>query len=193
MRKTIWKEWRTCQWTTGFVGESESEEHVSPVLVIPERRDKMTWAMLVPRRGTAFPWIAKRAARFIDQLGHNRVTLRCDNDPAVGKGNRASTPRRKPGCSREAASGRKPVQARTPNAALELRIGVNVPPHARILCWLVELAAFLMNRCDIGSDGKTPPLRLHGRMENKPILHACQTSKMRKVAPVIIFGLFVAC
>ena len=35
----------------GFLGERESEEHVSPVLVIRERRHKMTWAMLVPRRG----------------------------------------------------------------------------------------------------------------------------------------------
>ena len=34
-------------------------------------------------KGTEFPWIAKRAARFIDQLGHNRVTLRCDNEPAI--------------------------------------------------------------------------------------------------------------
>ena len=31
----------------GFLGESESEEQVSPVLVIRERRHKMTWAMLV--------------------------------------------------------------------------------------------------------------------------------------------------
>ena len=43
----------------------------------------MTWALLVPRKGTEFPWIAKRAARFIDQLGHNTVTLRCDNEPAI--------------------------------------------------------------------------------------------------------------
>ena len=43
----------------------------------------MTWAMLVPRQGTEFPWIARRAAKFIDQLGHNRVTLRCDNEPAI--------------------------------------------------------------------------------------------------------------
>ena len=38
----------------------------------------MTWAMLVPRKGTEFPWIAERAAKFIDQLGHNGVTLRCE-------------------------------------------------------------------------------------------------------------------
>ena len=67
----------------GFLGERESEDRVSPVLVIRERRQKMTWAMLVPRMGREFPWIAKRAAKFIDQLGHNRVTLRCDNEPAI--------------------------------------------------------------------------------------------------------------
>ena len=67
----------------GFLGERESEEHVSPVLVIRERRHKMTWAMLVPRSRTESFWIAKRAARFIDQLGHNRVTFRCDNEPAI--------------------------------------------------------------------------------------------------------------
>ena len=67
----------------GFLGVKESEDRVSLVLVIRERRHKMTWAMLVPRKGTEFPWIAKRAAKFIDQLGHNRVTLRCDNEPAI--------------------------------------------------------------------------------------------------------------
>ena len=85
-------------------------------------------------------------------------------------------------CSREAASGRKPVQrdhrravglvarqARTLKAALEHRIGTRVPPDARILCWLVAFAAYLMNRC-VGSDGKTPLQRLHGRRDNTPIL-----------------------
>ena len=43
----------------------------------------MTWAMLLPRKGTEFPWIAKRAAKFIDQLRPNRVTLRCDNERAI--------------------------------------------------------------------------------------------------------------
>ena len=35
---------------------------------------------------------------------------------------------------------------------------------------LVEFAAYLMNRCAIGSDGKTPLQRLHGRKDNTPIL-----------------------
>ena len=65
-----------------FLGERESEDGVSPVLDIRDRRHKMTWAMLGLRKGTQFLWIAKRAAKFIDRLGHNRVTLRCDNEPA---------------------------------------------------------------------------------------------------------------
>ena len=39
-------------------------------------------------------------------------------------------------------------QARTLKAALEHRIGTRVPPDARILCWMVEFAAYLMNRCE---------------------------------------------
>ena len=49
------------------------QKQVTPVLVIRERRHKMTWAVLVPRKGTEFLWIAKRSAKFIDQFGHNRV------------------------------------------------------------------------------------------------------------------------
>ena len=63
----------------GFLGERESGDRVSPVLVIRERRHKMTWAILVPRKGTEFPWIAKRAAKFINQLGttelHSDATM----------------------------------------------------------------------------------------------------------------------
>ena len=61
-------------------------------------------------------------------------------------------------------------QARTLKAALGYRIGTRVPPDARILCWMVECAAYLINRCDIGSDGKTTVHRLDGGKEITPIL-----------------------
>ena len=170
----------------GFLGDGDSEDRVSPVIVIRERRHKMRWAMLVPRKGTEFPWIAKRAAKFIDQLGHNRVTLRSDNEPAIEalareiaqarQDGSQTVPERPPvGESQsngiiECAVGLSAGQARTLKAALEHRIGASVPPDARILCWLVEFAAYLMNRCDIGSDGKTRLQRLHGRRDNTPIL-----------------------
>ena len=127
------------------------------------------------------PWIAKRAAKFIDQLGHNRVTLRCDDEPAiealVGEIHKLVKREARPS-QRETTSGRKPVQwiigravglvagqARKLKAALEHRISTSFP-----LCWLVEFAAYLMNRCDIGSDEKTLLHRLHGRKGNTPIM-----------------------
>ena len=147
------------------------------MLVIRE----MTWEMLVPKKGNA-----KRAAMFTNQVGHNRVKLRCDNDPAIEalasevekarQEGSQTVPKRQPvGESQsngmiERTVGLVAGQARTLKAALEHRIGTRVPPDARILCWLVELAAHLMNRCDIGSDGKTLLHRLRGRRDNTPIL-----------------------
>ena len=151
----------------------------------------------------------KRAAKFIDQLGHNRVTLRCDNEPAIEALPREIAQARQEG--RQTVPERPPVgesqsegiiesavelvasQARTLKAALEHPMGTRVPPDARILCWVVEFAAHLMNRCDIGSDGKTSLQRLlwakgqhtdSGVWRKDPV-HARQTSERRKVgAPV---------
>ena len=140
---------------------------------------------MVPRRVTEFPWIARRAAKFIDQLGHNKVTVRCDNEPSIETLTREisqarqegsqTVPERPPVESQpngiiERAAGLVAGQARTLKAALEHRIGIRIQPDARILCWLVEFAAYLTNRCDIFSDGKTPLQRPHGRKDNTPIL-----------------------
>ena len=125
------------------------------------------------------------SAKFIDQqLGHNRVTLRCDNELAIealareiaqaSQEGSQTVPERPPeGESQsngiiEPAVGLVAGQARTLKAALEHRRGARVPPDARTLCRLVEFAAKLLNRCDIGRDGKTPLQRLHGRRANTP-------------------------
>ena len=97
------------------------------------------------------PWIAKRAAKSIDQLGHNRVTLRCDNEPAIEAMVREIAHARQEGSQTVlerplvgeiqsngiigCAAGLLASQARTLMAALEHRIGTRVPPDARILWW----------------------------------------------------------
>ena len=45
----------------GFL-ERESEEHVSPVLVIRERRHKMTWANAVSEKGNRVPLDRKESS-----------------------------------------------------------------------------------------------------------------------------------
>ena len=80
-------------------------------------------------------------------------------------------------------------QARTLKAALEHRIGARVPPDARILCWLVEFAAYLMNRCDIDSickyyTGEGTTHRSWSFWRVDPV-HARQTSERRKVGAAV--------
>ena len=55
---------------------------------------------------------------------------------------------------------------------------------------LLQFAAYLMNRCDIGSDGKTPTNRLHGRTDNTPILDA-KPARGGKGGPRFYLGVFV--
>ena len=123
------------------------------------------------------PGLQREPARFIDQLGRNRVTLRCDSEPAMEALAREIAQARQEGSQTvperppvgesqsngiiERAAGLVAGQARTLKAALERRRGTRVPPDARILCWLVEFGAYLMNRCDVGTDGKTPLQWLH--------------------------------
>ena len=204
MLKTIWKGSAPCvNGLRVLWREREYEEQATPVLVMRRRNHKKTSAMLRPRRGTEFPLIAKSAANFIDQLGHNshgQVRQRA-GDLGNGEGNRTSSPRGKPDRPGETTGGRKLVHwgCRTCSKT-RVRSGQNTegctggashwdPPDARVLCWLVEFASYLMNRCDIDSDGKTPLHRLHGRKGNTPILefgemilvHASQSSKRRNV------------
>ena len=93
-------------------------------------------------------------------LEHNRVTLRCDNETAIEALAREIAQAHQEGSQTNPE--RPPAEERQSNGIIERTVGlVPVPPDARILCWLVEFAAYLMNRCDIGSDGKTPLHRLH--------------------------------
>ena len=85
----------------------------------------------------------------------------------------------------ERAVGLVVSEPRTLKAALEHRIGTRIPPGTRILCWLVEFAAYPMNRCDIGSDGKTPLQKLHGRRDNTPILEFGEQILYMPTKPVI--------
>ena len=159
--------------------------------------DKMTWTMLVLGNELNFFGLHREQNSLIS-LGttesHSGATMNQRLRRWRGKSHKLVKKEVRL-CQSETTSGRKTFQrnhrkARTLKAALEHRIGIRVPPDARILCWLVEFAAYLINRCDIGSDGKTP--LLHGRKDTTPILefeedlvHASQPIKRRKVGTAI--------
>ena len=120
----------------GFLGEKESEEQVTLVLFIRERRRKMTWAMLVPRRERKFTGLRREQRSSL--ISFCTTELRTTNQRSRrGKGNCTSSSRR---CQRESTSGREPFQ-RSHELHWSIRIGVKVPLDERILCWPVEFAA----------------------------------------------------
>ena len=65
----------------GFLGERESQKQVTLFALIRERRQNDE-DNAGSGKGIEFPSIAKRAAKFVEP-GLNRVTLRCDNEPAI--------------------------------------------------------------------------------------------------------------
>ena len=60
--------------------------------------------------------------------------------------------------------------------ALEARWDVKIPTKHPILCYLVEYAAFLLNRFEVGRDGRTAFERLRGRPCRIPV--ACFGEKV---------------
>ena len=140
-----------CPWIMGSLVK-ESDEQVTLVLVIRERRHKNDVGDVgAEKKETEFHWIARRPAKFIDQLVHDRVTLRCDSKIRSRRWQgQLHKLAKKEDCDRKTTGGRELVHRnhRThggtrgwPGQNTQSCIGAKVPPDARILCWLVEFAA----------------------------------------------------
>ena len=48
-------------------------------------------------------------------------------------------------------------------SALEKRWGIKIPHRHSVISWVVAYAAFFLNRCEVGQDGKTAYERLKGK------------------------------
>ena len=55
----------------------------NPILIGAEAKYGPTLAMAVPGKDIAAPWIAKRVTDWLDSLGSQTVTMKCDNEPAI--------------------------------------------------------------------------------------------------------------
>ena len=63
--------------------DDPADQARNPILVGAEAKYVLTLAMAVPGKGNAAPWIAKCVADWLDGLGSQTVTLKCDNEPAI--------------------------------------------------------------------------------------------------------------
>lgn len=60
-------------------------------------------------------------------------------------------------------------QVRTMKNALETRLKFEILPEQPTMTWLVEYAAHLLIRCQVGSDGRTAQEQIKGRPSRRPV------------------------
>ena len=138
------------------------------------RKSSNGLASVVPRKATG-AYISKRIMAFFQEVGceFGDVVVKSDEEPSM------QTVVQDVGRLRAAGGGGKyvmehsPVKASASNGciergiqsiegqvrvlldALEARWGVSIPVDHAIMCYLIEYSAFLLNRFEVGHDGKT--------------------------------------
>jgi hypothetical protein len=143
----------------------------------------MTFATVVPEKGSKGKFVADKCLEFFAECGSRSgdIIVKTDQEPAIAflvkdlvaergdeKGSRTIVEH-----SPIASSGSNGVveravqtvegQIRVLKLALEERLGVKVPASSCIVAFLAEYSAYLLNRLEVGKDGKTALERSKGK------------------------------
>ncbi len=165
-----------------FLGDENDPGNTVPVFVMRERTTRMTLAAVVPSKSTN-TYITKRIVAFMKEIGvvHGDVLVKTDQEPAImaiieeaGRvraaegGGRYVIEQSPVGSSASNGIVERAIlgveqQARVLKSALEDRWGVSIGAKHSVVPWLVEYAAVLTNRFEVGKDGKTAFERNKGR------------------------------
>lgn len=156
-----------------------------PVLVVKEVSDGPVLALAVPRKGGDAAWVARRCARWLDNLGHKRITIKTDQEPSIeawaqsvrkaaGEGTEIALETSPVGESQANGAAEQAVQEvkgliRTLKAMLDDRAGVEVTVAHPVYPFLVEHAGTLLSKYKVYSDGKTAYERVTGRKSCPPM------------------------
>ena len=141
--------------------------------------------MAVPGKGNVAPWIAKRVADWLDWLGSQTATLKCDNEPAIlalvqeirrlrreGSITICEHPEEGEKQSNHLAEGSVNIVKglnRTLQSSTEPNLRTEIGPSHPLIPWTVEHSAQLKNRYMVGADGRTRAERLRSREVQRPV------------------------
>ena len=168
-----------CFMGTGAISDAINPK-VTAILAVKEKDTKMILGTVVPKKGSTHEFVAKRVIAFIDELGLSncKLTIKTDQEPAIIdlvngikrlRPNLETFHEQSPvGSSASNGVIERGVQTlegqiRVLKDALETRWGIRIGDEQKILSWIVEYAAVLVNRYEVGHDGKTPYERLRGK------------------------------
>jgi len=157
---------------------------ITKCVIIRCSATKMIFAHVVPIKGTGEEGhVCDLIASDIQFLGHTKLILKADNEPALQKvitetirrlritvEDLDSLTRENPEPYESQSNGLIEVgvrnlrgQFRTLRACLECRIGRKVPTNHAIAAWLLEHCCLLLNALRVGEDGQTAWMRTRGR------------------------------
>ena len=154
----------------------------APTLVIKDRESRALAAHVVPYKGASVEWLVQQIHRDLLRLGvwdGCRAVLRSDQEVALldvlravaaARGDESRTCLEQSPVKESSSNGfiEAGVQSlegmtRTLWIGLKARIGRTVPVDHPIFAWLVEHAADLHTKLQVGADGRTGFRRLRGR------------------------------
>ena len=162
-----------------FFGD-KGDEKTKTVLVAKDRDTKSVMCSMVPIKGSSHQFPARRVKAFLSEMGYDNldVTLKSDQEPSIMDVvneviRLRSTVRTLKQQSLVGSSASNGVvergaltvegQIRVIKDAFENRIATKIASNRNVLSWLVEFAGVLINRYEVGKDGRTPYERSRGK------------------------------
>ena len=153
------------------------------VLVGRERTSGMTMATVIPSKGGSGKFMTDRVMKFFEECGDQAgdIIIKTDQEAAITYLVRSIVTERgnEIGCrtiveespiGSHASNGivERAVQTvegqiRVMKIALEARLGIQVDAGANVVTFMAEYASFLLNRLELGKDGKTAYERVKGK------------------------------
>ena len=159
--------------------DEEAKRGGTAVLFGVDASTGLGMAMMVPAKGPAEPWIARRIASWLNRLGSSRVVIKADSEPAIQalmddirreRGAETTTVPEEPtegeSQSNHYAEGYVNIVkglVRTFIDAIECTVKTKLDSRHPLLPWIIEHAAAIRNQYQKASDGRTPIERLRGR------------------------------
>ena len=170
-----------------FVGPEGAPGETRTCLVMREVDTRVALSMMVPAKGRE-QYVVDRVVAFLEEVGclHGDVVAKSDQESsiralveAVGqmkgiKGSGRWIVEHSPvGSSQSNGVIERAVQSiegqlRVIKLALERRYKVELPVQHPLLAWAVEYAGVVLNRCEVGHDGRTAYERLKGKKVRMP-------------------------
>ena len=197
-----------------FMGD-DGEAKVT-ILVGRDRTAGMTMASVVPTKGTSGQFAVLKVLEFLKLCGAEeaQILIKTDQEPAIealvrdvvrARGARTTMVERSPvGSSGSNGVVERAVQSvegqiRTLKVACEDRWGIRLRPDEKTVVFIAEYASYLLNKLEVGKDGKTAWERSRGKrgavmavkFGEKVLWRIRHTGRMAKMNPRWDFGVFV--